>query len=799
MPIAKPNHAFSNPTFHRKNASATVKASYPATNTEAITQKNRALPLGAMLLAGSLSAMAQTAPSAGSSATSEPSRSLSPVVVQEKKATPQEGKDAVRATTTTTGKGNQALRDIPQSMTVVTEKLMDDRNLDTLKDVLHNTAGVTFMAAEGGEEDIRLRGFSLATTGDIFIDGMRDPAFYDRDTFNNDRIDLLRGSASMLFGRGSTGGAANQVSKIPRAVNDHEVSTTVGNHSYARITGDFNWKTGEDAGLRVNVMRTKADNNGAGSGVDKEGVAAAYRFGIGTKNEFLVSLSHLNNTNPHMNYGLPWIRPTATSGQDTNTIIAGLKPTAYYGLDSDYNAGTASTLGLSHIHRFGADTELKTQLRKGEFTRDQRASAIRFAGLTATAAAPLVNNPAVGQNNFGPNTVFNRGTNLKVQNMDTLYVQSDFSSKFDALGYKHELLAGIDYSKESKIVYAARSATQGGVVPVKPQIRASQDSGGGSVNEASRVFRDGNAFTSVGYGVYAQDLVKITSEWKLLGGLRYDSMKGNYSVYAIPTNAAGPVTTTAYEQSINEWSKRVGLLYQPNALHSYHFSYGSSFNTSGDVYSYSALSANTPPEQSRNIEIGAKLDSANKQFTTRLALFHSSKTNERNTDPDTAATQLLLSGKRHSAGIEVDITGRLTPKWEVYGSYMWMPVARVDKAALTATGGGSREGDRPGLSPKYSGTLWSTYQLTPQWRFGAGINFRGEQAPADIGTPAAGIYNAPAYTTMDLLAEYRINEQYAVKANISNITDKLYADSVYRGHYIAGAGRLVQVNLSAKF
>jgi catecholate siderophore receptor len=72
---------------------------------------------------------------------------------------------------------------------------------------------VTFQAAEGGEEDIRLRGFSLATSGDIFVDGLRDPAFYDRDTFNNDRIELLRGSASMLFGRGSTGGAVNQVSK----------------------------------------------------------------------------------------------------------------------------------------------------------------------------------------------------------------------------------------------------------------------------------------------------------------------------------------------------------------------------------------------------------------------------------------------------------------------------------------------------------------------------------------------------------------------------------------------------------
>ncbi len=175
-----------------------------------------------MPLAGSMSAMAQQT-------TATEGKALKPVVVKERAEAP-EGKDSVRATSSTIGKGNQQLRDIPQSVTVVTERLIDDRNLDTLKDVLHNTAGVTFQAAEGGEEDIRLRGFSLATTGDIFIDGMRDPAFYDRDTFNYDRVDLLPGSASMLFGRGSTGGAVNQVSKAPRLIDQHEVTTTLGSH-----------------------------------------------------------------------------------------------------------------------------------------------------------------------------------------------------------------------------------------------------------------------------------------------------------------------------------------------------------------------------------------------------------------------------------------------------------------------------------------------------------------------------------------------------------------------------------------
>ncbi len=735
------------------------------------------LPLGAIMLAASAGSWAQTAPI-------DTGKSLKPVVVQEQPQQALEGKDALRATTTTIGKGQQNLRDIPQSITVVTEKLIDDRNLDTVKDVLRQTAGVTFQAAEGGEEDIRLRGFSLAGTGDIFLDGMRDPAFYDRDTFNNDRVELLRGSASMLFGRGSTGGAVNQVSKVPRLMDEHEVTTTLGSHKYRRATGDFNLRTGENAALRLNAMITKADNNGAGTRIDKGGLAAAYRFGIGTADEFSASLYWLDNDNG-INYGLPWIRPSANDTSAANTIISGLKPTAYYGMASDYNAGSAKLVTLSHLHRFLDGSELKTQLRKGQFERDQRASTLRFAFPATTDSA-----------NFDAGTVFNRGTPLKIQDVDTLHLQSDLTGKFNALGVRHELTTGVDFAREEKTVFLARSAAQGGVDLTKPPTTAGTPFDGASVNEGARVLRTGNQFVANGWGAYAQDLVQIAPHWKLLGGLRYDNLRGRYDAFAISNAAPGPETPTSYEQKISKFSRRAGVLYQPNELHSFHFSYGTSFNTSGDAYSYNPQSANTPPESSQNIELGAKLDSADKRFTTRLALFHSTKKNERNTDPDTAATRLLLSGKRHAAGLEIDLTGRLTPQWEIYGSYAWMPIAKVDQAASTATTVGNRVGDRPGLSPRHSGTVWTTYQLTPQWRVGGGVNFRSRQAPADVTAPA---WEAPSFVTADLMAEYAINQQFTVKANLSNATNKLYAESLYRGHYVPGAGRLLQVALTAKF
>ncbi|ALK88283.1 TonB-dependent receptor [Limnohabitans sp. 63ED37-2] len=746
------------------------------------------LPLATMMLAGSLSAtpaaMAQTQPE---------EKTLTTVTVKDKaEADIAEGKNSVRTTETRIGKGKQALRDIPQSVTVVTEKLIDDRNLDTFKEALKNTAGISFLAAEGGEEDIRLRGFSLQATGDVFVDSVRDPAFYERDTFNLDRLEVLRGSASMLFGRGSTGGAVNQVSKTPRLMDENQVDLTLGSHKHVRLVGDFNQQTGESAALRLNVMKTQADNNGSGSSLDKEGIAGAYRWGIGEKDEFQVGLYHLNNQNG-MNYGMPWIRPSTTSSPLEATILP-LDPTAYYGMASDYNAGSATHLTASHTHRFSADSELKTQIRKGQYERDQRAGTVRFAN-----AASQPGGQAVSLATLGPNTVINRGTNLKIQDMDTLHVQSDFSKKFQALGLKHELLAGFDLATEDKTVYAARTAgAQGGVNLTKPSTTIGTPNDGAWRDESTRVLRVNNQYSSTGWGAYLQDLVQVAPQWKVLGGLRYDSLKGDYDQFGNPTNATDNGAKTRYRMKVGEWSQRAGVLFQPSDLQSFHLSYGTSFNTSGDTYSLGAANADTPPEQSENWELGAKLDSADKRFTTRLALFRATKKNERNTDP--LLPVVTLTGSRYASGLEIDVAGRLTPKWEVFGSFTWMPDAKVSKAApCPATGAcsqgaaGERVGDRPALTPVHSGSAWTTYQVSSQWRVGGGVTFRGRQ------TPTRSEFEVRSFVVGDLMAEYTYSDALSFKANVSNVTNKLYADQLYPGHYIPGAGRLTQITASYKF
>jgi catecholate siderophore receptor len=728
------------------------------------------LPLGALLLAGSMGAMAQTAPTSPAAAT------LSTVTVKEQ-ADGSASKSSLRAADTQIGKGTQALRDIPQSVTVMTERLIDDRNLDDFRELLRTTAGVTFLAGETGEEDVRLRGFSLGQAGDIYVDGMRDGVLYERDTFNNDRVEVLKGSASMLFGKGSTGGVVNQVNKRPFLMDQNEVTYTLGTGGEHRLTGDFNKQTGEDSALRINAMLHNADNNGAST--RKNGLAAAYRWGIGSRDEFEVGFYNLE-VDGRPNYNHPWFT--------SNGVIQPTVPAKnFYGLASDYQDSSATYLSFGHKHRFDHDTELQTRVRHGRYERDLWSSVIRFGqtnGVPTTAA------------NLGPDTVITRAPKGRVGISDITQLQSDLTKKFDALGKKHELIAGVDLYDED----AQRNNNFAGSASGLTTTVGNPNNGDWRADtRGNPVF---NTFQSRNIGLYAQDTVAVTDTVKLIGGVRFDRFDASYQT-AETTAANGTVTPARqFSRSENLWSPRLGALYQPSDVASYYVSFGTSYNTSGDTYQFSpgtpnAALSNTGPEKSRNFELGGKFELFEQSTSLGVALFHSEKYNERNTDPDTAAQQLLLSGKRHATGMEFNLAGRINPRWEVFYNHTWIPSAKIDQSnvVLATNGGGAQvEGDRPALTPKHSASLWTTYRLTQKLRVGAGLNYRGKQNPE-----GARNLVAKSFVTLDAMAEYNLTDTTLVKLNVTNLTDKLYADALYRGFYTPGAPRTVQLTLKTLF
>ena len=728
------------------------------------------LPLGALLLAGSMGALAQAPADSG--------KSLPPVTVKEQPG-PEEtkAKSTLRAKETTTAKGRQALRDVPQSVTVLTEMLIDDRNLDDFREVLKTVAGVSFLAGETGEEDIRLRGFSLGQAGDIYADGLKDAPLIERDTFNHDRIEVLKGSASMLFGKGSTGGVVNQVSKQPFLVTRQEADLTLGSGREARLTGDFNVRTGADAALRLNVLGHHADNYGAK--VEKKGIAPTFRWGIGLKDEFSLGAYYLD-TDGRPLYNHPWF-----------LVDGRLKPSLpaknYYGLASDYlRTGTAYATA-SHLHRFDARTELKTTLRHGRYERDLWSSVIGFV-----PAAQQPGGVAVTPDTISADTLLQRTPKGRKAETDLTQLQSELTA---TLG-RHSLIAGIDLSFEDAKRANNFAGAQSGL---RTTVGMPND---GDSRDDTRGTPNWNTFEADNAGLFVQDTVSLGAAIKAVAGIRYDRFKASY-VTAATTAPNGTVTpSTTFDTTEGLWSPRVGLLFQPDANTSWYASWGTSYNTSGDTYQFTPgnpnlRDANTPPEKSRNFEVGGKFELFANSLSLAVAAFRAEKYNERNTDPDTAAQQNLLSGKRHASGLEINVAGRITPRWEVFYNHTWIPSAKIDRSnvALNAAGTGAQvQGDRPGLTPKHSASLWTTYRVSSKVRLGLGLNHRGEQNPE-----GARHVLAPTFTTADAMAEYLVNDDLSLKLNVTNLGDRLYADSLYRGFYAPGAPRAVQLSLKAAF
>ena len=743
------------------------------------------MPFGALMLAASVSGWAQTAPVGNT---------LDTVTVIEQAEV--QGKDQVQTKRTSIGKGTQDIRDIPQSINVITEKLIDDVKLDTLKDALHYSAGITFAATENGtDQDIRLRGFPVATTGDLLIDGMRDPSQYDRDTFNMDRIEVLRGSASMIFGRGSTGGVINQVTKKPLLADQSDVVGTVGSRGYYRGTGDFNVRTGESSAFRLNAMWNKADNGGAK--IDKYGIAPSYSWGIGERNEFTVGLFHLDVDNVPL-AGIRYLANGTTRNGVAQNSIADLKPGAFYGTDSDYVRGKATYGTIAHVHRFDDEGELRSQLRTGKFERAQWGTAAGFCGVATNAAGACpANTRAVTASTLTPETYMTRsGLSPRKDEYNGTYLQSDYSNKFNFGGLRHEILTGIDASHETADRFGAYGAV--GTNYVKGATRAGTPNDGRTL-AVSPIYRPTNEYSSTAVGVYLQDLVQVAPDWKVLGGIRYDRFKGDFSqnTYA---NAATNVPNGRTETSLSEspFSYRTGVLYQPSTAQSYHLSYSTSFNTSADTYQYvTPQNANTPPEKSRNVELGAKLDWLDGRLSTRAAIFRTEKYNERTTDSDFAGTSYLLSGKRHSQGLELEVVGRLTPQWEIYGSYSYIPTAKIDRAGSTQQ---AIVGQSVGLTPKQSGAVWLSYQATSKFRMGAGLRGASENRPLQ-GTSGAASPNsyAPGYVVSDIMAEYKFTPDLYAQVNVTNITNKLYGDQLYPVFAVAGTARTVLFTIGARF
>jgi catecholate siderophore receptor len=675
------------------------------------------------------------------------------------------------------------LRDIPQSVTIIDKALMQSQGATSLTSALRNVPGLTIGAAEGGTigNNINLNGFSART--DIYIDGMRDRGQYYRDTFALDAIEVLMGPSSMLFGRGSTGGVINQVFKKPSLKDATEVSVSATTNGLVRTTADVNKPIDETSAGRVAMMFQQ----GAVSTRDLNdvldfGIAPSYKFGIGTPTEVTV-YALIQRNHDQVDYGVPPL----------NGFPLDVPRNTAYGYNSDYTDSNIVMLGSEIDHKFSKDLMLHNQTQFNYVNTNVRETAPQAVGVVGPTGA-FIATPTSGLP-LGSLFVRQQSHDRNINDL-SIYNDTELTAKFDTGPLKHTLLTGIEVGWES---YNNQNYARNGTCVGAPMQTTFATTGYAACTTAImpnnsapgylvQVPNNVAAGTAQDYAAYFNDTIDIASQFKLVGGLRYDIYQANVFNSFNSNTVPGNTTIPSMSQTVNFLSVRGGVIWQPTNWMSYYASYSTSFNPSLEqLVSTTGTSQPLPPENNESYEVGAKLDLLSGNLSLTGALFQITKYNARSQNPDGTFS---ATGTVRVQGARTGISGRLTDQWQVFGGFTYLNARIIDGIAV------GTQNMVPLNTPTYSAVLWSTYAITPEIELGGGMTYMGQSYANNTDT-----VQVPQYFRFDAMAAYHF-PTFDIRLNVFNLTDEKFYDQIIAsdgGRAVPASGRTAMLTLTKRF
>lgn len=679
------------------------------------------------------------------------------------KANREKQANRFKAETSSTGsKTEMALRDIPQSVSVVKKELIQSQNAFSLRDALKNVSGLTIAAGEGGRtgDSITLRGF--AASADQYLDGVKDNGQYNRDTFFIERAEVLKGASSILFGRGATGGVINQVAKKPTGKTGITGGFTYGLYDFKRTSLDAE-SAYKDLSARLNFMYQDAGSFRDYNSTNRWGIAPSFALKLTPDTDLSLNLLHQEEEGV-FDYGVPMYK-----GRPADVPI-----NTFYGfadnrlMDTDVNVATVAL-----THRFNSDFSVKNSVRVGEYERKY--------------LSHLFSGAATGS---GLNATINRTQALRLNTQENVYNQTDFVFKKPLLGFNNTLMFGSefgweDYDFKSKNSFRANGTST--TFPISIFNPVSARSTAILANDFSGVLATNRATHAQTYAGYVLDQFEISPEWKLLAGTRYDVFEAQQE---------DRVGVANFESSVDQWSPRGGIVWQPSKTQSYYFSYGKSFNPSAESLSLSANNVNLPPEQNHNYEIGAKLDFFNNRLSATAALFRLEKTNARTTSPLDPNLQ-ILAGEQRTDGFELGLAGEILPQWDVSVTYAYLD-AEITKSNNSAVGSVSGltksfQGMTSTNVPEHSGVAWTSYRLTDNWEIGGGVFYATDRYADSVNEAVL-----PGYARLDAVLAYH-QKHYDVQLNVFNLTDTVYYESGQQNSALPGTPVTGQLSVNFKY
>jgi catecholate siderophore receptor len=285
--------------------------------------------------------------------------------------------------------------------------------------------------------------------------------------------------------------------------------------------------------------------------------------------------------------------------------------------------------------------------------------------------------------------------------------------------------------------------------------------------------------TSIGFGIYAADQIKLNQYFDVVGGVRWDYFD---------TDVKDDFLNDKRKQIDKMWSYRGGLVFHPLPAQSYYFSYGTSFNPSAEGIALTPATNGTPPEKNEIFEVGAKIEFFEGALNLQSAVFRIDKTNARTPNPIDPTLPNVITGKQRSQGFEVGLAGRVLPGLNVFAGYTFLDT-EILKDTATAN-----IGKEIANVPRHSATLWTTYDFLEKWQAGGGPTYVGSRYSNN-----ANLNRVPGFVRWDSTIAYQITKNIQLRVNAINLTNQLYFDSISGSKAVPGAGRTFLGSASFNF
>jgi catecholate siderophore receptor len=637
------------------------------------------------------------------------------------------------------------VRDIPQSISVVTSSQIRDQSMTSIADAVRYIPGISTHQGENNRDEVVIRG--NRSNADFYRDGVRDDVQYYRDLYNLERVEAIKGSNAMAFGRGGGGGVINRVTKEAGSVPLREFTAQLGSYYDRRFTADIDQPFGSRFAFRVNGMYERTDSFRRFVGLEREGINPTFAWTPDAKTRISVSYEFARDRRT-ADRGI-----TSFAGRSADVPIS-----TYYGNPDDSRVRSDVNVFNASIDRVLGGLILRNRTSYGDYDRFYQ----NYVPGAANAAGTLV-----------ALTAYNNGTRR-----GNLFNQTDLNYSFKTGAVHHTLSFGTEFG-----VQRTRNIRNTGYFNnTSTSLLVAFDAPQTSVPvtfRQSATDADNHLRLNLG-AAYVQDQIEVSRYVQLIAGVRFDYFGLRYF------NDRNGEMLGRIDRLV---SPRLGVVIKPYQTISLYGSYGVSYlPSSGDQFSsLTTVTQQVKPEQFTNYEAGVKWDVRRGLFLTAAA-YRLDRTNTRSTDPNDP-TRIIQTGSQRTDGIELGIAGNVSNKWSMSGGYAYQN-ARITSATTAAAAG-----QQVGQVPHNTFSLWNKYSLTSRLSAGLGISYRSDMFVAVDNT-----LTLPGYVRADAAVFYKISEHWRLQGNIENLTNvRYFANADSNTNISPGAPRSFRMGLTARF